>query len=209
MQSIDLFREAFPDTFDGKPVRLQVFKTGKWSHPSYGPIEITKADLATIVKNYETTARALVVDYDHGTDTGKTPEERKAAGWIKGLQIQEDGDSAALYAEVEATDEAYEYVKRGEYRFFSPTWTSDFTNKETGEPQGITLLRGAITNNPFIDGMHPAVALSERAAEMMAEPKKQEGPKREVKPITKYGRTVLLYEPDKGGLTQATEVVDV
>ena len=208
---IDLFREVFPDKFDGKPARIQVFKVGKWAHPTYGDISITPDDLQTIVKNYETTKRAVVLDYDHGTDTGEAPEDRKAAGWLKDLRVEDDG----LWGDFSLTDEASEYVQKGEYRFFSPTWVSNFANKETGEEQGMTLLRGALTNNPFIDGMHPAVALSEKAAEVIAAtekhepPVKEEVPKQEVRIVTKGGRSVWLCEPGTGGLTLKTEVVDV
>lgn len=205
-QGIDLFREAFPEAFDGKPARLQVFKTGSWSHPQYGPINITRADLDTIVKNYETTGRAVVIDYDHGTDTGTKPEERKAAGWVKDLRVEGEGDNASLWADVGLTDEAAGYVQKGEYRFVSPTWVSSFANKETGEEQGITLLRAAITNNPFIDGMHPAVPLSERAGEMLATPKR-EAPTQEVKAVTQAGCAVWLAT--ERGLSLKTEVVSV
>lgn len=206
---IDLFREAFPDTFEGKPARLQVFKVGKWKHPSYGDIEVSAEDLETIVKNFEATGRAVVLDYDHGTDTSETPEGRKAAGWLRNLSV--DGES--LWGDFDLTEEAHEYVTNGEYRFFSPTWVSSFANKETGEDQGVTLLRGALTNNPFIDGMHPAVALSEKAAELIREAQekreveKQETQKQEVRDSKRCGRAVLLHE--KGGLTKKTEAVNV
>lgn len=166
---IDLFRESFPDTFDGKPIRVQVFATGTWKHPKYGTMEVKLDDLKTMVKNFEETKRALVVDYDHGTDLGTNPEQSKAAGWLKELQIEEKGDIAALYGVFEATDQAADYIKKGEYRFFSPTFNTNVADKETGKSRGMTLLRGALTNSPFIDGMFPAVALNERAAKMLAE----------------------------------------
>lgn len=167
MISVDLFREVFPDAFEGQKVRVQVFKVGEWQHPSYGPITVTREDIERMVSNFNATDRALVVDYDHGTDMGMTPEQSKAAGWIRELVVEDDGNT--LWAVFDATEDGAEYVRKGEYRFFSPTFVPEFTNKETGEPQGFTLLRGALTNNPFIDGMHPAVPLSERAAERMQE----------------------------------------
>lgn len=167
---VNLFIEAFPETFEGQKARVQVFRTGSWVHPTYGDLEITKEDLTKAVDNFMNTDRALVVDYDHGTDVGVTPEDRKAAGWIRELEIKELADGEAeLWALFDATDKAYEYIKNGEYRLFSPTWNPNFENKESGKPQGMTLLRGALTNSPFIDGMHPAVAMNERAAKVMKE----------------------------------------
>lgn len=203
MQTIDLFREAFPETFDGKPARLQVFKSGKWKHPAYGEIEVKPSDLETMVANFEGTERAVPIDYNHGTTSGTTPEQQRAAGWLRNLKIEGE----ALWADVDLTPEAHKYVSGGEYRFVSPTFVENYKNKESGKEQGFTLLAAALTNTPFIDGMHPAVALSERAAELMAvkqEVQTQEPPKQEVIDAKRNGRAVFVEEP--GALRILTEV---
>lgn len=201
MEVVKMFVEAFPETFDGKKVKVQAFKTGKWVHPQYGELEITKDDLNTTVKNFENTKRALVVDYDHGTDLGINPEEKKAAGWIRELEIKdlEDGETE-LWATFDATDKAFEYIQNGEFRLFSPTWNPNYENKESGKPQGMTLLRGALTNSPFIDGMHPAVAMSERAVKVMKEGIKLRGTNIVVKienPVVKSNETPDIDHEEK------------
>jgi hypothetical protein len=162
---LELFKEAFPSTFNGSRARFQVFKTGSWQHPSYGRIKITQADLYNMKNNFDRGKRALVVDYDHGTDVRVTPEQRIAAGWIESAEVVGDG----LYVTAKMTERAAKRIRDGEYRMISPTWTPDFISKETGRSMGITLLRAALTNTPFIDGMHPAVPLSERAIAVFAE----------------------------------------
>jgi len=152
------FIESFPETFEGTKVRVQLFPMGHWDGHPDGPIDITPELLGQAVKNFEGTGRALPVDFDHGLDYGSTPEARRAAGWIKELEITDVG----LYATFDATDEAADWIKGGQYRFISPTFARSFTNKESGEDQGFTLLRAGLTNTPWFDGMFPCVAANER-----------------------------------------------
>ena len=164
MTEMRRFVEAFPETFEGTRVRMQLFKTGHWEGHPDGPFDVTKGNLEVALRNFKDTGRALPVDFDHGLDYGSTPEERRAAGWIKDLELTDDG----LYAEFDATSEAAEWIKGGQYRFISPTYSYSFTNKESGEDQGFTLLRAALTNVPFFDGMHPCVAMNERTSDAIA-----------------------------------------
>jgi phage I-like protein len=159
------FVEAFPDTFEGTKVRVQMFPIGHWDGHPDGPLDVTKQDLETAIKNFTTTQRALPVDFDHGLDFQDTPEGRRAAGWIKDLELADDG----LYATFDATDEAAAWIKGGQYRFISPTFMYSFTNKDSGEDQGFTLLRAGLTNVPWFDGMAPCIAMNERAKGKMVE----------------------------------------
>ena len=159
------FVEKLPDTFEGTKVRVQMFPIGHWDGHSDGPIDVTKEHLESALKNFTTTGRSLPVDFDHGLDYGKTPEERRAAGWIKELEIADDG----LYATFDATDEAADWIRGGQYRFISPTFMYSYTNKDTGEDQGFTLLRAGLTNVPWFDGMAPCIAMNERTKKTIAE----------------------------------------
>jgi len=159
------FVESFPHTFEGTKVKVQLFPIGHWDGHPDGPIDITPDVLDQVVKNFEGTGRALPVDFDHGLDYGTTPEARRAAGWIKDLEIASDG----LYALFDATDEAAEWIKGGQYRFISPTFSSNYTNKESGEDQGFTLLRAGLTNTPWFDGMFPCVAMNEKTKKTMTD----------------------------------------
>ena len=56
----------------------------------------------------------------------------------------------SLFAEAELTQRARQYVRAGEYRYFSPVFAF---NTATGHVQRI--LMGALTNHPAISGMQP------------------------------------------------------
>lgn len=167
------FVEAFPETFEGTKVRVQMFPLGHWEGHDDGPFDITREMLEAAKRNFEHTGRALPVDFDHGLDFGKTPEERRAAGWIRELELAEDG----MFATFDATDEAAEWIKGGQYRFISPTFSFSFTNKDSGEDQGFTLLRAGLTNVPWFDGMAPCLAMNDRTLQAMKGHKQSEAVK--------------------------------
>jgi phage I-like protein len=87
-----------------------------------------------------------VIDYEHQSLKGG---QAPAAGWIKDLEVREDG----LWAKVEWTGQAEEYLKRREYRYFSPVLRLD---PESRRPQ--ELMNVALTNIPAIQGLSPLVA---------------------------------------------------
>ena len=80
----------------------------------------------------------------------KRPGDGAAAGWMKKLELREDGDE--LWAEVEWTEDGAERVRTKQYRFISPSFVKDYTHKD-GRKIGTTLLAAAITNHPFLEGM--------------------------------------------------------
>jgi phage I-like protein len=119
---------------------------------------ITPAMLAEMVDNFSegrhpVPPTELVVDYEHlsAADTDN-PEAGKAAGWIKALELRDDG--ATLWAKVDWTDPAAVRLKAKEYKFISPEFAFNFTTP-TKETIGCTLLAAAITNRPFLQGMQP------------------------------------------------------
>lgn len=119
---------------------------------------ITPAMLSEMVDNFSSGKHPvppteLVVDYEHlsATDTDN-PEAGKAAGWIKELEVREDG--AELWARVEWTPPAVAKLQAKEYKFISPEFAFNFTTP-TMDVIGATLLASAITNRPFLQGMQP------------------------------------------------------
>jgi phage I-like protein len=90
----------------------------------------------------------LVLDYDHSTDLA-APEGRPApaAGWLKGLKVQD----SAIFARVEWTQEAAAAIKAKKYRYVSPV----FEHSKDGRVERI--LRAALTNNPALISL-PAIA---------------------------------------------------
>ncbi len=118
-------------------------------------LSISEADLDKAVANFQRWTEdggAIPVDYDHSF--GERGDST-AAGWF--TELVRKGKS--LFARVRWTDRAAKQIKDGEYRFFSPEFTADWRN-ETGDPEGFTILAGALTNRPFLRGMTP-VALSQ------------------------------------------------
>lgn len=86
----------------------------------------------------------LVIDYEHQTLSGGLAP---AAGWIKSLMYRgEEG----LWAEVEWTPRAKQYLAGCEYRFLSPVFI-----RRTSDGRVVRLVNAALTNQPAIDGMVP------------------------------------------------------
>lgn len=86
----------------------------------------------------------MVVDYEHRTMSG---DEAPAAGWIKELKIAVEG----LWARVDWTDRARQYIENREYRYFSPV-------VELGEGRVVQdLLHVGLTNFPAIANLPPLI----------------------------------------------------
>ncbi len=105
----------------------------------------TAAD--NVIREFASRGRDLVIDYEHqSTGDGKAP----AAGWIEALSKKTDG----LYAKVKYwTEEAAQYLKNGEYRYFSPVLFF-----EDGAVSAIHSV--ALTNHPALHRI-PALAASD------------------------------------------------
>jgi phage I-like protein len=110
------------------------------------PFEVNPESLADIVKAFGERGTDLVIDYEHQSLKGG---QAPAAGWIKDLEVREDG----LWAQVEWTDKAEKYLKQREYRYFSPVLRIDQASRRPQE-----LMNVALTNVPAIQGLSPLVA---------------------------------------------------
>lgn len=112
---------------------------------------ITEEDLTTAVDNFSALAATGIevpIDYDHNSATGKGS---KAAGWIK--ELSKKGQS--LYARAVWTPQAKEKIASGEYRRFSSEISPNYTDQDTGEMLGFTIVAGALTNRPFLRRLSP------------------------------------------------------
>jgi phage I-like protein len=110
------------------------------------PVEVDGEALARVVAAFKSRGVDLVIDYEHQSLQGR---RAPAAGWIKALEAREDG----LWARVEWTAQAQEYLQQREYRYFSPVLRLD---PETRKPAA--LLQVALTNLPAIKDLPPLVA---------------------------------------------------
>lgn len=117
----------------------------------YGHVVTKKGDFVVdeeaeknIMENFKNRKNDVVVDYEHQTLTG---EIAPAAGWIKNLENRgKDG----IWAEVEWTSKAHDFIANKEYKYLSPVI---FVAK--GDKRVQILHSAALTNDPAIDGMVP------------------------------------------------------
>lgn len=98
-----------------------------------------------ILQEFDSRGRDLVIDYEHQTlSGGKAP----AAGWIQSLEIRSDG----LWGIVKYwSNEAKEFLEKGEYRYFSPTILF-----QEGKPCALHSV--ALTNHPALHHIDALVA---------------------------------------------------
>jgi hypothetical protein len=145
---------------EAKPVWIQIAKPGLFKgHPS-GPFELNEKVFGEIVRNFNATEnRAVAIDFEHASEadptSGSIPVEgAPAQGWIKELKVQ----GGNLWGLVEWGQRAREYIRAGQYKFFSPAIRFGARDRVTGQPIGARLTSGAMTNAPFLDGLRPLAA---------------------------------------------------
>jgi phage I-like protein len=154
------FRLSYKILKDDKatPVsEIQLFKFGEFDHWSGSEFAVDADFCEQVIANFERMKanakddKFLPMDYNHGS-LAYGPEEAKASGWILELSQKDDG----LYAKVEWTVNAAEYIKNGEYRYISPEFADEYQNEYGESFEGAVLLAAALTNRPFLKGMAPA-----------------------------------------------------
>ena len=110
------------------------------------PFMVDEASLMSMAADFRSRGVDLVIDYEHQSLQG---ERAPAAGWIKELEARGDG----LWARVDWTQQARDYLEKKEYRYFSPVLRMD---PETRRP--IALMHMGLTNVPAIKHLLPLVA---------------------------------------------------
>lgn len=106
-----------------------------------GDFFVDKDSYQSILEKFKSRKIDLVIDYEHQTlENVQAP----AGGWIKDITLKNDG----IYAVVDWTNKASQYIKEKEYRYLSPVILLD---KNTRKVQAIHSV--ALTNTPAIDGM--------------------------------------------------------
>lgn len=140
---------------------MNVAIEGEWlGHPA-GPFSMDAEKMQQCVARFEQQQNPMVVDYEH--NSVRPGGDGRAAGWIHELEVREGENGAELWAKVEWTNAAAEMIKAGEYRYCSPVIDFESKDRESNETVPVELFNVAITNNPFLDGMHP-IALTRTAA---------------------------------------------
>lgn len=136
---------AFRGPFAAPPGEVQIIPHGKHS-TDRGDFVLDEEGAAAIIEDFDSRSNDMVLDYEHQTLMGS---EAPAAGWIKRL-VNKGRDG--IWAVVEWTPRAIEYLKNREYRYLSPVFL-----KRASDGRVVRLINAALTNQPAIDGMAPVV----------------------------------------------------
>jgi phage I-like protein len=131
----------------GAPAEFQVLPEGKIEIEGMDPAFLDETAAAGVIAVFKARGNDMVIDYEHQTlEDGQAP----AAGWIKDLIWK---GKEGLWAAVEWTRKAKEYLENREYRYFSPVML-------VGAKDGrvVRLVNLALTNSPKINRLQPIVA---------------------------------------------------
>lgn len=145
---------------EGERVWIQLAKTGEFRGHSAGAFELNDKVFAEVIANFKASKnQAIPIDFEHASESDPTEGSiptvgAPAQGWIHDLKMR-DGN---LFGLVSWGSLAREYIKSGQYKFFSPAIRFNSKDRVTGKPVGARMTSGALTNNPFLDGMLPMVA---------------------------------------------------
>jgi phage I-like protein len=127
------------------------------------PFMVDEASLRSMAADFRSRGVDLVIDYEHQSLQG---ERAPAAGWIKELEARGDG----LWARVDWTQQARDYLEKKEYRYFSPVLKLDPETR-----RAVALMHMGLTNVPAIKHLPPLVARWGGGAAAPAAPR-QAGP---------------------------------
>lgn len=190
---------------DGATTDIQILKTGNFRKGGRN-IKVGLAELQRAVDNFNAkVAGEPPLDYDHSFDYGGTSE---ASGWYQRLFVK-DG---ALWATVEFTQDAVEKIKAKKFRFFSPTFSTDWPD-ESGKKHGFTILAGALTNRPFLKNMAPISLADQFTEEDIADLASEFDPQNDFASLlSERGREMGIFkgdpQADKATIESLTEQVE-
>jgi len=140
---------------EGNTFRKQILKIGKWHHwaADNGQLEITKAKISELVKNFKAgVLDSVPVPLTHTSDPAKN------TGVVKELIETDEG----LDAVIEIRDESIvEKIRKGLITAISASFDPNYLLKKTKEFVGPVLLHAALVSEPYIKGMGKFVALSD------------------------------------------------
>jgi hypothetical protein len=138
----------------------------KLQDPRYGKFAITQQDVDGWTQNLaETFGGRVAIDFDHSSDRGRGT---RAAGWITSI-----GQVGKLVtADVEWTPRGARAIRRGDYRYISPTFVGRYVD-EHGQNRGRALLGAGLTNRPVLRAGMPTLSLSRDRFDGVATPPKR------------------------------------
>jgi len=132
---------------DGKPGEFQVLPYGTVEIEGEEDAFVDDEAMDAIVSEFTRRGNDMVIDYEHQTLTG---QEAPAAGWLKTFVKK---GAEGLWAVVEWTEKAREYLASKEYRYFSPVFWVRKADRKI-----IAIDNLALTNFPKINNLKPITA---------------------------------------------------
>lgn len=151
------FFEGLPESQRRVPRTFMLMKYGKRPYTidgEVGEFEFSPDDADTVINEFDNRGKDLVVDYDHSTLNEKMAAQGNAdaAGWIEGFVKGAEG----LIAVVKNwTQEAYDKLMNGKYRYYSPVVNFG----DDGKAKCIHSV--ALTNHPALHGIPALVAAND------------------------------------------------
>lgn len=125
---------------EGAPEWIEIIPAG----PEIKGVDGRKWKLSNpqeIVKQFNANNLSMVIDYEHSTELkGKKGEPAPAAGWVKELEVREDG---SVWGRVEWTNVATNSIRNKEYKYLSPVFIFDGQSLEIMKLDSVGL-----TNKP-------------------------------------------------------------
>ena len=159
-----------------QPVWIQLAKQGRFLGHSAGPFEMTSKTFDEIVQNFKAHPEQIPIDFEHASESdaasGSIPHTgAPAQGWIVDMRVQ-DGN---LFGLVEWGTLARDYIKNGQYKYFSPAIRFGAKDRVSGRPIGARMTSGALTNSPFLSGLQMVAAKDTESSEDLDELEDEEG----------------------------------
>ena len=131
----------------GAPSEFQIFPHGQVEIEGEQPAFLDEEAMELIISSHDRRGIDMVIDYEHQTlKDVKAP----AAGWVKRLEAR---GRQGLWALVDWTKKAKDYLSDREYRYFSPVF--NVRNKDR-KIVGIKTI--ALTNAPKLNNLKPIIA---------------------------------------------------
>lgn len=159
-RSLWIFNEIDSSIFKeykaGDTIEMQIMRTGKWNHPLYGEVNITREVLDDVVNNFKENKRGIKIVADENHE-----DNHKALAIFEDV-FQKGKD--AVYSVLKLTKKGADLLTEGAYMYFSPEILWEKTDEESGETVENLLIGGAFTNRPFFKAMEPFMA-NEAAAQ--------------------------------------------
>ena len=127
---------------------LKIGVEGSWEGHFAGSFELSERDFKNMLMNAEELGIDIVVDYEHATIYN--PDKAPAAGWITTDPIALKVEDGELYCKIDWTPVAKDHISNKEYRYLSPVFRPNTTDRKSGNNIGWTLHSVALTNTPFL-----------------------------------------------------------